>query len=51
MSNPNEKQEIIAQALQEAVGGGRIDLCSISCHIFSKDVCYVDLCGTENQVQ
>jgi hypothetical protein len=50
MNHPNEKQEIIEQALHEAVGGGRINLCSISCHIFSKDVCYVDLCGTEQQV-
>jgi hypothetical protein len=47
MNNPNEKQEIIEQALIEAVGGG-MAWCSISCHIFSKDVCYVDLCG-ENQ--
>ena len=46
MTEPNEKQEIIEQALQEAVGGGRINICSISCSIFSRDVCYVDLCGT-----
>lgn len=44
----NEKHEIIEQALQESVGGGMaadIDLCSVSCHVFSINVCYVDLCS------
>lgn len=48
MNNPNEKYEIIEQALQESVGGGLardIDLCSVSCHVFSINVCYVDLCS------
>jgi hypothetical protein len=46
MNNPNEKNEIIEQALQESVSGGtiRIPLCSVSCHIFSINVCHVDLC-------
>ena len=48
-NDKNEKNEIIEQALQEAVGGGRVNLSSISCHIFSKDVCYVDFCGTSQQ--
>jgi hypothetical protein len=47
MTNPNEKFEIIEQALQESVGGGMapIDLCSISCHVFSINVCHIDLCS------
>jgi hypothetical protein len=45
MSNPNEKYEIIEQALQESVGGGAIPLCHISCHIFSINVCDIDLCS------
>ena len=47
MNNPNEKNELIEQALQESVSGGLardIPLCSISCSIFSIDVCHVDLC-------
>jgi hypothetical protein len=47
MSNPNEKNELIDQALQESVSGGLardIPLCSVSCSIFSIDVCHVDLC-------
>jgi hypothetical protein len=50
MNDPNtEKQEIVELALQEAIGGGRVNLCGISCHIFSKDVCHVDLCGTSQK--
>ena len=46
VGEPSEKNEIIEQALQEAVGGGMANwTCSISCHIFSRDVCYVDICG------
>jgi hypothetical protein len=46
-ANPSEKYEIIELALQESVGGGMIpvDVCGISCHIFSMDVCYVDRCS------
>ena len=54
MNNPTEKNEIIEQALQESVTGGlaaRIPLCSISCHIFSINVCYVDLCGIGAKAQ
>jgi hypothetical protein len=54
MKNPNEKNEIIEQALQESVSGGlatRIPLCSISCHIFSINVCYVDLCSIGTKAQ
>lgn len=45
----SKKSEIIEQALQEAVGGGlasnvEIPICIISCHIFSINVCHVDLC-------
>jgi hypothetical protein len=46
-TNTNRKFEIIEQALQEAVSGGAardIPVCSISCHVFSINVCYVDLC-------
>ena len=39
----SNKIEVIEQALQEAVGGGMIPVCGISCHIFSKDVCNIDL--------
>ena len=51
--NPDkaDRHEIIEQALREAVGGGAAWQCSLSCHIFSKDVCYVDLCGTPDQNQ
>jgi hypothetical protein len=45
MNNPNERNELIEQALQEAVSGGAAMNCSISCHIFSINVCYIDLCG------
>jgi hypothetical protein len=47
MKNPNqtEKRDLIEQALQEAVSGGAALNCSISCHIFSINVCYIDLCG------
>lgn len=54
MNNPTEKNEIIEQALQESVSGGlaaRIPLCSISCHIFSINVCYVDLCSIGTKAQ
>ena len=45
MNNPNEKYEIIEQALQESVGGGApVGLCHISCHILSINVCDVDIC-------
>lgn len=47
MNNPNEKHELIEQALQESVSGGLardIPLCAITCSIFSIDVCRVDLC-------
>jgi hypothetical protein len=46
-TNPSEKYEIIEQALQESVGGGMIpvDVCGASCHIFSIDVCRIDICG------
>jgi hypothetical protein len=44
-TNPSEKYEIIEQALQESVGGGRINLCAITCHVFSIDVCRIDVCG------
>jgi hypothetical protein len=47
VNNPNEKNEIIELALQETVSGGLfrdIDLCSVSCHVFSINVCHVDLC-------
>lgn len=50
MNNANAKKaQIIERALQEAVGGGlatdvEIPVCSISCHIFSINVCHVDLC-------
>lgn len=43
-----EKNEIIERALQEAVGGGLevdIDLCQVSCSIFSINVCNIDLCS------
>jgi hypothetical protein len=44
----SKKSEIIEQALQEAVGGGlakvEVPICSVSCHIFSINVCHVDLC-------
>jgi hypothetical protein len=52
MNNPNEKNEIIELALQESVSGGlarSIDFCSVSCHVFSINVCYVDLCGVSAQ--
>jgi hypothetical protein len=50
MNNPTEKNEIIELALQEAVSGGLarsidIPLCSVSCHVFSINVCHVDLCS------
>lgn len=48
MNNPTEKNEIIELALQESVAGGLardIDLCSVSCRVFSINVCYVDLCS------
>jgi hypothetical protein len=46
MNNPNEKVEIIERALQEAVGGGEvIDVCAITCSIFSIDICYIDRCS------
>jgi hypothetical protein len=48
MNNPTEKNEIIELALQETVSGGLardIDLCSVSCHVFSINVCHVDLCS------
>ena len=49
MNNPTEKNEIIELALQEAVSGGLrpIDLCSANCHIFSINVCHVDLCSID----
>jgi hypothetical protein len=40
--NPNEKHELIEQALQEAVGGGTtivITVCEAHCHILSMNVC------------
>lgn len=42
------KFEVIEEALQEAVGGGAqpMPACSINCHIFSIDVCHIDLCET-----
>ena len=45
MNHPNERNELIEQALQEAVSGGAALNCSISCHVFSINVCYIDLCG------
>lgn len=45
------KFEIIEQALQEAVGGGVFqdhDVCAITCSIFSRDVCNIDLCSVSN---
>ncbi len=42
-----EKQEIIDRALQESVGGGNegsVDVCGISCSIFSINVCNIDIC-------
>lgn len=48
--NPSEKYEIIEQALQESVGGGRLpDLCGLTCSIFSINVCDIDLCGFSQQ--
>jgi hypothetical protein len=46
-SNPSEKYEIIEQALHDSIGGGLtpVDVCGVSCHIFSLDVCYVDQCS------
>jgi hypothetical protein len=48
MNNPNktEKNELIDLALQESVSGGLAFNCEINCHIFSINVCHVDLCGT-----
>jgi hypothetical protein len=48
MNNPTEKNDLIELALQESVSGGLardIPLCSISCHIFSINVCHIDLCN------
>jgi len=46
MNNAKNKFEVIEQALQEAVGGGKpIDLCGGTCSVFSWDVCDVDLCS------
>ena len=47
--NPGEKYEIIEQALQESIGGGMVpvDVCGASCHIFSINVCNVDLCSVD----
>jgi hypothetical protein len=49
MTHPNEKQEIIEQALQEAVGGGVGDWCAVKCRIASRDICHIDLCGSEEK--
>ena len=51
MNNTNEKFEIIELALQESVGGGRINLCAITCHVFSIDVCRVELCSIGYQAK
>ena len=46
-NNPGDKYEIIERALQESVGGGLtpVDVCGASCHIFSLDVCNIDMCS------
>ena len=46
VDNPAEKQEIIELALQQAVGGGRIDACGFECHIGTHDLCHIDVCGS-----
>jgi hypothetical protein len=48
VNNPNEKQEIIEQALQEAVGGGK-NWCGFECRMFSRDICSIDVCGTDEK--
>jgi hypothetical protein len=44
--SPNEKNELIDQALQQAVGGGNafLDLCGAKCSVFGVDVCKIS-CG------
>jgi hypothetical protein len=46
VSNPTEKNEIIELALQESVGGGidHINLCEVSCHILSYNICHIMIC-------
>lgn len=48
MNNPNEKQEIIDQALQEAVGGG-VNWCGFTCNFFSRDICNIDICSNDQK--
>ena len=43
--SPNEKYEIIEQALQESVGGGAFPVCGFSCHLFSMDICNIEVCS------
>ena len=38
------KIEVIEQALQESVGGGMVPACHVTCHIFSVNVCDIDIC-------
>jgi hypothetical protein len=44
--SPNEKNELIDQALQQTVGGGsaHLDLCGQKCSVFGVDVCKIS-CG------
>jgi hypothetical protein len=46
MNIPNDKYEIIEQALQEAVGGGAaVPVCGWTCHLASRDICNIEICS------